>query len=291
MHHINQLMKFSNDELIGLHTLDEETIKKIDEAEENLYFFDRDFRLLQCVLDNHESFHLELKNQLMEGAYGNGLVTSVDLSKYVRIIDKWLLNILSSFKALLDHLETRITGSYSKDSEEYNQLKNAYSYEFDNVFSYAFSYKLRNYIQHCGMPKITFNVDTKIDDEIANQIEFSLEIDLHRDDLLSSYDSWTIVKNRLSEQEDEICLLSVLDELMQSLIRIFSKIKNLISYQDATEAQKYILSIINEDETYQEQGYIICREIEKIGEEVKIQSRILKTKLFESLNSFNELIN
>jgi len=291
MNHINQLIKFSNNELKGLHILDDETIKKIDEAEEYLYFFDRDFRLLQCVLDNHESFQLELKNQLMEGASNNGLVSSVDLSKYVRIIDKWLLNILSSFKALLDHLETRINKSYGKRSKEYNQLKSAYSYEFDNVFSYAFSYKLRNYIQHCGMPKITFNVNTTIDREITNQIEFSLELDLHRDDLLSSYDSWTIVKDRLEEQEDKICLLNVLDELMQSLIRIFSKIKNLISYKDATEAQNYILSIINEDETYQEQNYGICKGIEKSGEELQIQSRILKTKLFESLNSFNSLIN
>ena len=284
-------MKFSNNELKGLHILDEETIKKIDEAEEYLYFFDRDFRLLQCVLDNHESFQLELKNQLMQGAYNSDLVASVDLSKYVRIIDKWLLNILSSFKALLDHLETRITRNYGKDSKEYDQLKSAYSYEFDNVFSYAFSYKLRNYIQHCGMPKITFNINTTIDHEITNQIEFLLELDLHRDDLLSSYDSWTIVKKRLAEQEDEICLLNVLDELMQSLIRIFSKIKDLISYKDATEAQNYILSIINEDETYQEQNYVICKEIEKSGENLKIQNRILKTKLFESLNSFNSLIN
>lgn len=227
----------------------------------------------------------------MEGASNSGLVASVDLSKYVRIIDKWLLNILSSFKALLDHLETRITRNYGKDSKEYNQLKSAYSYEFDNVFSYAFSYKLRNYIQHCGMPKITFNINTTIDHEITNQIEFLLKLDLHRDDLLSSYDSWTTVKNRLAEQEDEICLLNVLDELMQSLIRIFSKIKDLISYKDAIEAQNYILSIINEDKTYQEQNYVICKEIEKSGENLKIQNRILKTKLFESLNSFNLLIN
>lgn len=291
MNHINQLVKFSGSELKGLHILDEETIKKIDNAEEYLYFFDRDFRLLQCVLDNHESFQLELKNQLIEGAYDNVLGESVDLSKYVRIIDKWLLNILSSFKALLEHLQTRITRSYGKDSKEYNQLKSAYSYEFDNVFSYAFSYKLRNYIQHCGMPKITFNINTTIDHEITNQIEFSLELDLHRDDLLSNYDSWTTVKSRLAEQEDKICLLNVLDELMQSLIRIFSKIKDLISYKEATEAQTYILSIINENETYQEQNYGICKGIEKSGEKLKIQNRILKTKLFESLNSFNSLIN
>lgn len=291
MNHINQLIKFSNNELKGLHILDEQTIKKIDEAEEYLYFFDRDFRLLQCVLDNYESFQLELKNQLMEGVYDNVSVASVDLSKYVRIIDKWLLNILSSFKALIDHLETRIKRSYGEDSKEFNQLKSAYSDEFDNIFSYAFSYKLRNYIQHCGMPKITFNVNTTIDHEITNQIEFSLELDLHRDDLLSSYDGWTKVKRRLAEQEDEICLLNVLDELMQSLIRIFSKIKNLISYSEAIEAQKYILSIINEDATYQEQNYGICKGIEKSGENLQIQNRILKTKLFESLNSYNSLIN
>lgn len=38
MNHINQLMKFSNNELKGLHILDEETIKKLMK-QKNLYIF------------------------------------------------------------------------------------------------------------------------------------------------------------------------------------------------------------------------------------------------------------
>ena len=56
MNNINQLMKFSNNQIQGLDTLDEVALQKIDQAEEILYLFDRDFRLLQCVLDNHQSF-------------------------------------------------------------------------------------------------------------------------------------------------------------------------------------------------------------------------------------------
>lgn len=282
-------MKFSNNQIQGLDTLDEVALQKIDQAEEILYLFDRDFRLLQCVLDNHQSFELELKNHLVHGALNDGgIIGSVDLSKNVRIVDKWLLNILSSFRALTEHLETRITRIYGKKSKELEILKKALSNEYDNEFSYAFSYKLRNYIQHCGMPRITFS--TNMDHKILNEIQLSMEIDLHRDDLLNCYDSWTTVKDRLKDQDEKICLLNILDELMKSLLRIFSNIKDLISFEKAKQAQQYILSIINENESYQEQNYGVCTSMEKSGEKLNIKTRILKTRLFESLNSFNNLM-
>lgn len=289
MENINQLVKFSGNEIVELNVLDQETLKNIDKAEEDLYNFDQNFRLLQCVLDNHESFELELTNQLMNGAMNNdGIIGFVDLSKNVRIVDKWLLNILSSFRALTEHLETRITRIYGKKSKELEIFKKAQSYEYDHEFSYAFSYKLRNYIQHCGMPRITFSAN--MDHKILNEIQLPMEIDLHRDELLNCYDSWTTVKNRLEDQDEKICLLNTLEELTKSLLRIFSNIKELISFEEAKQAQKYILSILNEKDNYQEQNYGICKSMEKSGEKLNIKTRILKTRLFESLNNFNDLM-
>ena len=77
---------------------------------------------------------------------------------------------------------------------------------------------------------------------------------------------------------------------MKSLLRIFSNIKDLISFEKAKQAQQYILSIINENESYQEQNYGVCTSMEKSGEKLNIKTRILKTRLFESLNSFNNLM-
>lgn len=284
----NQLLKFSNGEIRGLKTLDEETLKKIDDAEEKLYLFDRDFRLLQSVLDNHTSFELELRNYLKESVNDISILHSIDFSKSIRLIDKWLLNILSSFKALIEHLETRITKNYGKRSNELSILKNAQSYEFDNEFSYAFAYKLRNYVQHCGIPQITITINS--DQNISNEIQLSLEIDLHRDDLLSNYDSWGAVKDRLINQDEKICLLNIFDELMTSLLRIFSNIKELISYEEAKKARNTLLNIIGEDDYYEELNYGVSSSIQQSGEHLNMATRILKTKLIGSLNSFNQLI-
>ena len=46
----------------------------------------------------------------------------------------------------------------------------------------------------------------------------------------------------------------------------------------------------NENESYQEQNYGVCTSMEKSGEKLNIKTRILKTRLFESLNSFNNLM-
>lgn len=289
MKNINQLVKFSGNKIVALNVLDQETLKTIDKAEEDLYNFDQDFRLLQCVLDNHESFESELKNSLLNGASSDqNLIGFVDFSKIIRIIDKWLLNILSSFKAMIEHLETRIKRNYGNSSKEYKLLKSLLSYEYDNEFSYAFSYKLRNYIQHCGMPKVVFNISQNM--ENPNEIQLSLELDLHRDELLNSYDSWTTVKERLMQQEEKLCLLNILEELMSSLIRIFIGIKELISFEKAKQAHLLILNIISENETYRGQNYGVCTLMERSGEKLNINTRILKTILFDSLNSFNELI-
>lgn len=291
MENINQLFKFNGNEIKGLHQLSQDTLDKLNQAENDLYKFDRDFRLLQCVLDNYSSFERELEECLSKNAFSNqNLINFVSLPQLNRVTDKWLLNILTAFRALIDHLQTRTKRSFDKNSKEVKILKDAQSYEFDNNFSYAFLYKLRNYVQHCGMPKITFNIKQEIGSS-PNEIERSLEISMHRDDLLMSFDSWSqIVRTKLAEQEEEICLLNTLDELKHSLIIIFNEIKELISYTQAKKAQKFILEIINENDKYSGQDYGISTSMEISRNNLNINTRILKTSLFDSLIHFDSLI-
>lgn len=137
------------------------------------------------------------------------------------------------------------------------KLKEILSREYDGQFAYAFSYKLRNYIQHCGMPKLSFNIVQDIND--PSQMKLSVQIDLDRDDLLHSYDGWTNVKPRLMELDRKICLLTILDDLMDSLVKILIDIKDLIGYEKAKAAKSFMLELVNEDNDYASQDYGICK--------------------------------
>ncbi|MBN6519311.1 hypothetical protein JZM35_01580 [Acinetobacter pittii] len=289
MNKINILVSTKENTVQNIRTLDQEEIIKIDRAEEDLFNFDQDFSLLQCVIDNYESFVLELQNYLKNGLSTGNILDSRNYSTLIRIINKWMLNILSSFKAMIEHLETRIKRNFGKDSIECKKLKDILSREYDQEFSYAFSYKLRNYIQHCGMPKFTFNINQDMSG--PRNMELSLEIDLDRDDLLASFDAWTTVKSRLMSIEDKnISLLTILNDLIYSLVNILIDLKDLIGYEKAKEAKSFILELISEDSNYTGQDYGICTEMEHSGKNLNIKIRILKTTLLNSVNTFEKLI-
>jgi len=62
-----------------------------------------------------------------------------------------LLNFLSAFRLFLDHSETRLKRQYGHDSDIVATFKKACTQSYDSVFAYRFLYKLRNYVQHCGL--------------------------------------------------------------------------------------------------------------------------------------------
>ncbi len=288
MNDINDLVKIKENTIKNIKSLDQEDLRKIDKAEEELFNFDQDFSLLQCVIDNYDSFALDIRNYLESGYLTGNILDSKNYLTLIRIINKWLLNILSSFKAMIEHLETRIKRNFGKDSIECKKLKEILSREYDGQFAYAFSYKLRNYIQHCGMPKLSFNIVQDIND--PSEMKLSLQIDLDRDDLLQSYDGWTNVKPRLMELDRKICLLTILDDLVDSLVKILIEIKDLIGYEEAKAAKSFMLELINEDNDYASQDYGICKKMERSGEKLNIKIRILKTTLLNSVNTFEKLI-
>ncbi|ENW05253.1 hypothetical protein [Acinetobacter beijerinckii] len=288
MYKNNDLISTKDNKIKKIRTLDQETLIKINKAEEELFNFDQDFSLLQCVMDNYESFQSDLEFYLKNSSSTGNILDSKNFSKLIRITNKWLLNILSSFKAMIEHLETRIKRNFGKDSIECKELKKILSREYDTEFSYAFSYKLRNYIQHCGMPKLSFNINQEMNN--SNEIELSLEINLDKESLLASFEAWTTVKPRLMDQDCKICLLATLENLMNSLVMILIDIKDLIGYEKAKNAKLFILELINEEKSYIDQDYGICRNIEHSGKELNFQFRILKTTLLNSVNSFEDLI-
>jgi len=191
------------------------TVEDYFQILENNYF---DF--VNCVKDN--SLDL-LQNSLTPLILNEKIFQNFKIES-----NRKLLNYLSSFRTLIDHIPVILDKNQKKDFSNY------LTYLFDNEFSYAFIYKLRNYSQHCGLP-IT-NYESKFDISLA-YIFLIMDVEI----LLLNYDSWGAVKERLSQYRkiDSVSIISenyeVIKKLLKFLFQMFkSDLENALIEIDKT---------------------------------------------------------
>ena len=108
-----------------------------------------------------------------------------------------MINYLTSFRLYLDHKHARLVREYGKDSHQVQHFSSWTSLAFDNEFAYRFIYKLRNYVQHVGMPVGDLVVHGKANPPGSGNIDYSVDFSLRPHRLLAEYDSWGKVKHDL----------------------------------------------------------------------------------------------
>lgn len=183
-----------------------------------------------------------------------------------------LINFLSSFRTLLDHMEYNLKKIYGNESEKFKRFKNICSEQYDKYFSYRFLYKLRNYSQHCGMPVGSLTINSKVSEDTNKETDEYLAVYFNRDELLNKYDSWGIVKNEISNLPPKIEINAFVKELMECMTSI-----NLIVIEDDIEDvyrsseyfQNLILPFKNMDVTP-----AIFDVIDKSGERKKLKVEV-----------------
>jgi hypothetical protein len=100
-------------------------------------------------------------------------------------MNRQLMNCLSGFRSFLDHYETRLKRKLSQaDFEEIWEQRT--KLHFDTSFAYRFSYKLRNYVQHCGLP--LSGVTQELVPTEGQGLVFRATLFFVRDELLRNYD-------------------------------------------------------------------------------------------------------
>jgi hypothetical protein len=135
-------------------------------------------------------------------------------------INRVLLNFLSAFRTLLDHMEYILKKEYGNESENFKKFKKICSEQYDKYFSYRFLYKLRNYAQHCGMPVGSLTIDSRANNIESKEVEDYLAVYFDRDTLLNKYDSWGPIKNEIMELPPIIKINPFVDEVMECISRI-----------------------------------------------------------------------
>ncbi|MEX6095563.1 hypothetical protein, partial [Morganella morganii] len=134
-----------------IRTLTNEEIEWYDTQKDILMEFVNDFSLVEYVNLNYESF-LELLNEtVIKIAKEPSFIGSYPFKNFPFLLNTRILNYMMSVKTLLDHMETKINRRYGEASTEFVEFKALTANEFDSKFSYRFMYKLRNFVQHCGM--------------------------------------------------------------------------------------------------------------------------------------------
>jgi hypothetical protein len=111
---------------------------------------------------------------------------------------------------------------YGRDSEAVRTFKGACAAAFDEVFAYRFTWKLRNYMQHCDLPfgRVEFvcTEGTTVDSgaEFAARLMFDPQV------LLKRYDGWGPVRNDLEELREPFEVFPILAEVVAELTKIES---------------------------------------------------------------------
>lgn len=174
------------------------------------------------AMDALTAFAEETQTSLLRGIPpGQVSNLSVEANRHV-------LNVLSSFRMYLDHVETDVKRSFGGDSPEARLFAEACSKQYDSNPSYGFVYKLRNYTQHCGLPvanvvlsgsvkPLWADADTPTAAFTSEQGHRSLVLSFDRSDLLQEFHWTPAVRAFISAQDDQFEVRGHLGAAFRSL--------------------------------------------------------------------------
>jgi len=249
------LVKVDGDNVNKLKVISEVELTIITEAKSEIFTFNREYQLLDYVNENYNAFLRELNKMVNDFNSGEQVLSPFVYDEFIRFINRSILNLLTSMRTMTDHLEAKVKRSYGKNSDECKLLKKHLSNAFDTGFSYCFASKLRNFVQHSGMPPFRFDIDNRFDSE---DITCKVLLEFDRDELLSGYDSWGgIVKPKLEAQEEYFCAFTIIDSLVKKLFKVYACFMQETTLQKVQNSRDRILNYINEPKGYASNDYAI----------------------------------
>lgn len=232
-------------------------LELLNNAKASIFDFNREYQLIDYVNENYNSFLRELSTMVNDFNSNDYALSPFIYDEFIRFINRNILNILTSMRTLTDHLETKVKRKYGEQSPEWSELKKQMSYAFDTDFSYSFASKLRNFVQHCGMPPIHFKFKNKFS---SSELQSSISLEFNRDKFLEGFAKWgTIVKPKLQNQPEFFCVFTLLDSLVNTLFGVFARFMKETKFSEVQASRNWMLEYIGEPLGYQGNEYAIGR--------------------------------
>ncbi len=182
-------------------TISDSEFKEFEEHCRKLHEFYKDEELFFCLTHNYKDYQNTII-RFFTSYVKDSRLDSVRAQITYMDLNRLILNILASSRMFLDHNEYNLKHKYGKTSKEFSDFKKMCSCKYDTNFSYRFLYKLRNFIQHCGMPIGTIEISSSLDRKEgpkSYEVEYSnlnllskhaLSIFFDRNTLLKNFDGW-----------------------------------------------------------------------------------------------------
>lgn len=165
------------------------------------------------------------------------------MEEAVQEMNRLLLNYLSAFKTFIDHLTTRYTRLQRQGGSFLSDFKAITAACYDGNFPYRFFSKLRDYVQHCGLPLGSIHIDEKPAPD--GSVDISTSICFSRDTLISAYEKWGKVKADLERQQEEMELLPYINGF-QSQIQLINLVVSGMEISLATESWQSLNKLAHE---------------------------------------------
>lgn len=265
--------------------LGNEEIEIYDTQKNILMEFVNDFALVEYVRLNYESLMELLNETIIKVAKEPSFIGSYPFKTFPFLLNTRILNYMMSVKTLLDHMETSINRRYGENSTEFVEFKALTANEFDSKFSYRFMYKLRNFVQHCGMPPLSYTISKSLD-ETSSTLSVELIVYFMRDELIRGFSKWgTPVKADLTQMDESFPIMPIFNEHINSIFKVYILFNEKYHITKALKAKEYIINFIGEREDYIDDEYIIA-ELKKTQTGLSINKKTIPTSALEKISDF-----
>ena len=195
--------------------------------------------LFRLVDDNYGEL-CETSRAWIESYAANSIHSRISAEGLTNLMNRRLLNLLSSARTFLDHTSHRLVEIHGKGSELPDSFGKLRREAFDRTFSYRLMEKLRNFAQHRGFP-LRCSI-TRIGNQDDSVRQVSLKLTFHRDELLADKDGWGSVRQDLAAQPPEFEASPHIWTYVKELGTIYESIARMDTrFRPATEILRSLL--------------------------------------------------
>ncbi|MFQ6245076.1 hypothetical protein ACLMPP_11455 [Yersinia enterocolitica] len=276
------------DKLTEIKPLTSNEVEFISKNSSLLIDFQKHHALIEYVILNYKVISETLVNLTKKITSAEQSSLDYPFENFYLEVNSVILNFLASARTFLDHMATSISRKYTEQSKQFSYFNEIASKEYDTTFSYKFMSRLRNYVQHCGMPPLSYNFQKSFDyDNLI--VESNLVVYFEREHLLGNFSKWgKIVKQALLEQDEKFPAIPLINEYIYSLVKIHVNFTREFYMAEILEAKDNILSVINEKEGYSSNGYCFGK-ITPNGDSIRIEISTIPTSLLSKIYHFTHL--
>lgn len=259
---------------------------EVYDTQKNIFMeFVNDFALVEYVRLNYESLMELLHETILKVAKEPSFIGSYPFKNFPFLLNTRILNYMMSVKTLLDHMETSINRRFGEDSTEFFYFKTLTANEFDSKFSYRFMYKLRNFVQHCGMPPLSYTISKSLD-ETSSTLSIELIVYFMRDELIRGFSKWgPQVKADLTQMDESFSIMPIFNEHINAIFKVYILFNEKYHITKALKAKEYMINFIGESSDYIGDEYIIAK-LKKTETGLSINKKTIPTSAFEKISDF-----